>query len=222
LPPCGGPADDGEVEDCLVEIEEPPVGTIIVEKQTDPDGAPDMFTFTGDAAGTISDDQQIIVSGLPPGTYSSQEAVPAGWDLTSIVCDDSNSSGDVSTRTATFVLEAGETVICTFTNTQTANTPPTLSGLPDQLIDHTTSLPAMIDLWAYASDAETLVSGLTYTIEGTPPAGAGVTIVGNRYVHVNPSAYWCGYTDVTIRVTDPGGLWDTDTFRVAVTWSCPG
>jgi hypothetical protein len=118
--------------------------------------------------------------------------------------------------------EAGDELECTVTNTRTTNNPPTLSGLPDQIIDHTTSLPATIDLWTYASDAETPVSGLTYTIEGTPPAGAGVTIVGNRYVHVNPSAYWCGYTDVTIRVTDPGGLWDTDTFRVAVTWSCLG
>jgi hypothetical protein len=31
-----------------------------------------------------------------------------------------------------------------------------------------------------------------------------------------------GGTDVTVRATDPGGLWDEDTFRVAVTWSCPG
>jgi hypothetical protein len=102
------------------------------------------------------------------------------------------------------------------------NTPPTLSGLPDQVFDETTSLPGTIDLWAYASDAETPVSGLTYTIAGTPVTGAGVTIDSNRYVYINPSADWCGYTDVTIRVTDPGGLWDNDTFRVAVTWSCQG
>jgi hypothetical protein len=38
----------------------------------------------------------------------------------------------------------------------------------------------------------------------------------------NPGAIWYGYTDVTVRVTDPGGLWDNDTFRVAVSWSCPG
>jgi hypothetical protein len=92
--------------------------TIIVEKQTNPDGAPDGFTFSGDANGTISDGQQIVVSGLQPGTYTSQETVPAGWDLTSIVCDDDNSSGDLNTQTATFVLEAGETVKCTFTNVQ--------------------------------------------------------------------------------------------------------
>jgi hypothetical protein len=102
------------------------------------------------------------------------------------------------------------------------NTPPTLSGLPDQLFDHSTSLPSTIDLWAYASDAESPASELAYVIEGLPPAGAGVSLSGNRYVTVNPSASWCGGTDVAIRVTDPDGLWNTATFRVAVSWSCQG
>ena len=93
-------------------------GTIIVEKQTVPDGAPDLFTFTGDAAGTISDGQQIIVNGLLPGNYSSIEAELAEWTISGIACNDSNSSGDVEARTANFVLEAGETVTCVFTNVQ--------------------------------------------------------------------------------------------------------
>jgi len=105
-------------EEAVPQGQNPCVGTIIVEKQTDPDGAPDSFTFSGGAAGTISDGQQIVVSGLQPGTYTSTEIEPAGWDLTSIVCDDNNSSGDVNTRTATFRLEAGETVKCTFYNEQ--------------------------------------------------------------------------------------------------------
>jgi hypothetical protein len=102
------------------------------------------------------------------------------------------------------------------------NTPPTLSGLPDVIVDETTSLPVTIDLWAYASDAETSDSGLTYTIEGSPPTGAGMTIVSNHYLTIDPSTSWCSYTDVTVRVTDPGGLWDNDTLRVAITWSCQG
>jgi hypothetical protein len=105
---------------------------------------------------------------------------------------------------------------------QVCNTPPDISGLPDVIIDHTTILPVQIDLWAYALDAETPDSGLTYTIEDTPPPDAGVLIVGNRWLTINPSSSWCGYTDVTVRVTDPGGLWDDDTLRVAVTWSCQG
>jgi hypothetical protein len=94
-------------------------GRIIVEKQTDPDGAAGSFTFTGTAAGTISDGGQIVVSNLVPGAYTSTESDPTpAFDLTSIVCDDSNSSGNLGTRTATFNVEAGETVKCTFTNSK--------------------------------------------------------------------------------------------------------
>jgi hypothetical protein len=118
LPPTGF-APDGEVEDYWVQIEAPPQpGAIIVEKQTDPDGVTDSFTFSGDASGSIKDGEQIVVGNLQPGTYTSQEVVPPAWKLTSILCDDSNSSGDLNTRTATFQLEAGETVKCTFTNSQ--------------------------------------------------------------------------------------------------------
>lgn len=94
-------------------------GTIIVEKQTVPDGAQGSFTFTGDAAGSIGDGGQIVVSNLKPGQYSSTEADPgADFDLGAIVCNDNNSSGDVAKATATFNLEPGETVKCTFTNVQ--------------------------------------------------------------------------------------------------------
>jgi hypothetical protein len=101
----------------MYQPEPPERGTIIVEKQTDPDGVDKIFTFTGDAAGPISDNGQIVVGNLPPGTYTSQETVPGGWwSLINIECDDDNSTGDVDTRTATFQLEAGETVKCTFYN----------------------------------------------------------------------------------------------------------
>ncbi|MCP4542822.1 MAG: hypothetical protein GY832_37345 [Chloroflexi bacterium] len=93
-------------------------GAIIVEKQTDPDDAPDSFTFGGDANGSIKDNEQIVVGNLTPGTYDSTETVPADWNLTAIVCDDSDSTGDINTATATFHIESGETVKCTFTNTE--------------------------------------------------------------------------------------------------------
>ncbi len=98
-------------------------GTIIVEKQTSPDGASGDFTFAGDAAGSISDGEQIVVNNLKPGTYTSTEADPgANFDLGAIVCDDAqsptHSSGDVATAKATFKLDPGETVTCVFTNVQ--------------------------------------------------------------------------------------------------------
>jgi hypothetical protein len=100
--------------------------------------------------------------------------------------------------------------------------PPALALLPDVVVDQTTSLPVMFDLWALASDAETADDDLDYFIWSAPPAGAGVTISGNRWLIVDPSTSWCGSTDVTIGVSDPGLQYDSDTFRVAVTWSCQG
>lgn len=115
------PADAGNVFECTFTNTER--GTIIVKKVTNPSGAPGSFTFTGDAAGSIGDGGTITVSNLKPGTYTSTEANPTpAFDLTDISCDDASSAtpstGSLATRTATFKLDPGETVTCTFTNTQ--------------------------------------------------------------------------------------------------------
>jgi uncharacterized repeat protein (TIGR01451 family) len=104
----------GEVVTCTFTNTQ--LGTIVVEKQTSPDGAAGSFSFSGDAAGAIGDGGQIVVPNLVPGTYTSTEATLEGWQLTAIACDDDDSSGSLATRTATFELEAGEVVKCTFTN----------------------------------------------------------------------------------------------------------
>ena len=98
-------------------------GKIIVQKVTSPADATDLFTFSGDASGSIADGGEIVVDNLVPGTYTSVEAVKEGWDLGAIVCTDSDptgttSSGVVGTRTATFKLDPGETVTCVFFNAQ--------------------------------------------------------------------------------------------------------
>jgi prealbumin domain-containing protein len=95
------------------------LATLIVKKLTVPNTAPTTFPFTGDAAGTIGNGQSITVGNLLPGTYHSTEQVPFGWQLTALSCDDSDSTGDLGSATATFQLAAGETVTCTFTDTST-------------------------------------------------------------------------------------------------------
>ncbi|MBM3779526.1 MAG: hypothetical protein FJW23_15025, partial [Acidimicrobiia bacterium] len=92
--------------------------TVIVKKVMV--GGTGSFTFTGTPSGTVSADHGTISAEVPPGTHNSTEAAQPGWDLTSIVCDDSDSTGNLATRTATFMAEAGETVTCTFTNTRQA------------------------------------------------------------------------------------------------------
>ena len=123
-------------------------GTIIVEKQTNPDGAPGTFTFTGTAAGTIADNGTITVGNLVPGTYTSTEANPAAtlFALTSIVCNDGSSAnpstGNLTTRTATFKLDPGETVRCVFTNTK--NFHPGTIGFWKNWRNHYTSAQAQL------------------------------------------------------------------------------
>ncbi|HEY1267615.1 MAG TPA: kelch repeat-containing protein [Candidatus Binatia bacterium] len=81
-------------------------------------GGTGSFTFTGSPSGTISTNNGTLTQTVPAGAYSASESVPNGWVLTSIVCDDSDSTGNVNTATATFNVAIGENVTCTFTNTK--------------------------------------------------------------------------------------------------------
>lgn len=50
----------------------------------------------------------------PSGTYAVTATPPTGASVTAITCDDDNSGGDPATRTATFRVDGGELVVCTF------------------------------------------------------------------------------------------------------------
>ena len=101
----------GETVTCVFTNEKDAV--IVVEKQTSPDGSPQLFTFTRSYGANfqLSDGQQHNSGDLNPGQYSVSENVPAGWALTSAVCSDG------SRRPARSTSHAGETVTCVFTNT---------------------------------------------------------------------------------------------------------
>jgi len=96
------------------------------------------------------------------------------------------------------------------------NLPPVLSGLPDKNLDEDTSLDNAIDLWSYASDLQTPVSDLAFTIVDNTNPDSGVSIDSNRYIDISPVANWYGSSDVTIQVEDPGNLKDMDTFTIIV------
>jgi hypothetical protein len=212
-------------------------GKIIVEKQTNPDGAAGDFTFTGDAAGTISDNGQIVVDNLKPGTYSSAEGDPTpSFDLTNIECNDGGSatasSGNVGTRTATFKLDPGETVKCTFTNRQRGMVEllKLTNGAPHPELDirftlyqdgpdtnpDLTGTDVVLENLSTLSDADgllkfqtKLVPGTTYTIcENPVPAGwtslwtIGFTVGGQIVTPYNPGANDPVPEDVGIRCFD--------------------
>ena len=95
-------------------------GNIIVEKQTLPDGDTATFGFTGAVTATLADGESSTPVEVLPGEHAVTETVTKGWDLTDITCDDANSTGVVATGVATFNVEPGETVTCTYTNTKDA------------------------------------------------------------------------------------------------------
>lgn len=96
-------------------------GTIIIEKQTLPDGSTQSFDFTGDITASLTDGNSSVPLNVVAGTYTVTESALTGWSVTSIVCDDTDSTGDIGTATASFNVVAGETVRCVFTNEQNAN-----------------------------------------------------------------------------------------------------
>lgn len=105
----------------------PEQGRIVVEKQTDPDGAEVEFDFTGDLESSLSDGESDFAD-VDAGTYTVTEAAGDGWTLAAIACDDEDSSGDLGSSTATFEVAEGETVTCVFTNTQDPPPPPPEQG----------------------------------------------------------------------------------------------
>ncbi len=150
-----------------------PMGTIVVVKETLPDGDPTQFTFSGDVSGTIGDGGQLSAQ-LAPGNYAVSETVPSGWDLTSAVCSD-GSPDDIN-------LDAGETVTCTFTNTKRGGVTiikETDPGNAPDLFDFTSTLPFLPSVQLRSGDSFTngdLLPG-TYTVTETVPSGWELTAI---------------------------------------------
>ena len=91
---------------------------IIIKKETEPALDPTEFTFEGDVLGDpvlLSDGQSHKVY-VDAGTYDVTETLPSDWALTDISCSDGDSTWNLETATATFVVAEHETVECTFTN----------------------------------------------------------------------------------------------------------
>lgn len=194
-------------------------------------GGTDTFNFSGNVSGNITYDGGMVWTyELLPGTYTSTETAKSGWDLTSIDCDDANSTGDVNLRKATFNIEGGETVICTFTNTlkqtdvtvsKTDNPDPVNNGgtltytltatnlssdVAAQNVIVTDTLPggftpsSVTQSQGSCSD-QTLPNPIQCEL-GTlaPLASATVTVVGTFTVPVGVPAF---YNDVTITTDTP-------------------
>ncbi|MHB9037879.1 MAG: tandem-95 repeat protein [Armatimonadota bacterium] len=127
----------------------------------------------------------------------------ANWNGSSTVTI--SCSDGVRTRYDSFVITVNA-----------VNDAPVITGLPDKSLSEDASLNNTIDLWAYTIDADNSDSTLTFTVTGNTNSNCGVSIDTNRYIDINPTPNWNGYSDVTIRTTDPSGLYTENTFRITV------
>jgi hypothetical protein len=126
------PADLGKTFQC--DFTNKKLGRVIIEKQTDPDGTTDLFTFTQDvdASGNfqLADNGSEIFTGVsandPGSPYQVTESDPAPeYDLTDLSCtDDFDGNGYnindsfVGAAAASINVDPGETVKCVYTNTK--------------------------------------------------------------------------------------------------------
>ncbi|MCC6573532.1 MAG: hypothetical protein IT462_07050 [Planctomycetes bacterium] len=102
-----------------------------------------------------------------------------------------------------------------FTHMFEGNTAPTTSGIPDQVVDEDDD-PLVVNLAPFFADAEDADAELAYTIvANTNPAVVAAGISGTSIGLAFP-ADANGTADITVRVTDTGGLWVEDTFTVTV------
>jgi Tol biopolymer transport system component len=123
--------DPGETVGCNFTNQPQPLTRVRIRVDAVPDD-PQDFSFTGSGAiGSFDLDDDLSgtlpasrVFDLDPGSYTVQQTVPAGWDLTGLACDDADSTTDLATATATIDLDPGETVTCTYTNSPAPPPPP--------------------------------------------------------------------------------------------------
>ena len=98
------------------------LGTVEIEKQTDPgETGGKTFGFTGFAgAFSLADDGVKTITRVTPrdAAYDVTEAKTPGYRLSDIDCSDGDSTTSVGTRTASIKVGAGEKVRCTFVNTK--------------------------------------------------------------------------------------------------------
>jgi methionine-rich copper-binding protein CopC len=155
-------------------------GAIVIAQESVPSGGTG-FAFIDNIAApnsfTLNDGGSQNFANLAPGAYGVTAGTIAGWQLTGIRCVDPDNGSTATGATATIDLDAGETVLCTFTSSQSIpqvgtivinneSTPPGAGFAFTQTITAPTSF--LLD--SGGSKSFTNVPADSYEVAAVPPA----------------------------------------------------
>ncbi len=166
------------------------LSTIKIVKDTNGGNGTFPFTTTGSLTPSTFNIDTIKTNlqeydNVTPGSYSISETSQSGWDLTALSCTslngNSTTSTNQSTGTATITnLAAGDTVICTFTNTAKGSLTVNKITIP-------TGITTTFNINATGSG--TITGGGAGTVSITTPKTYEVT-PGTYYVSETPATGW--------------------------------
>ncbi|MDO9537030.1 MAG: Ig-like domain-containing protein [Thermoplasmata archaeon] len=134
--------------------------------------------------------------------------------LRTVTFNNTNQDPSPLTRTIQWQVTDGELSSNPMTSTVTftaVNDAPVLAAIGNQTVNE----EVLLAFTATATDLE--LDGLTFSLEGTPPAGAVIT-AGGDFTWTPTEADGPGFYNITIRVTDDGtpNLYDNETIMVTV------
>ncbi len=177
------------------------LGTINIIKQVTPINA-NVFSFTDTIAApnsfSLSHGEQKAFLNVTPGTYTVTEDQPGNaFQLRNISCVDdvttgTASVGDVNTRTATINLDPGETVTCTFIN---SNQPlaVTLANFTAE-----TATDGALVAWETVSELENAGFNLYRTATPQTPTAADLLATIPSKAPGSSQGFFYTYEDTTI------------------------
>jgi hypothetical protein len=216
--------DTFSLDDVLLTGESiPPSATLIIIKDAIPDDPQDFefilqsldgnfsenFFLDDDQDGTLPNQKTFT---LAAGTYSIEERLPLGWDLTSATCSDGSDISAIN-------LSPGKTVTCTFTNTKRGSITVVKVADPDTgdfLFTLTGPNPDNIATTTIRGSGgftfENLLPGTYSLIETTPEGWSGKTEVncGNQnpdFLILSPGAQITCYFNNTEYAVINGYKW---------------
>jgi len=179
-------------------------GHIIVDKATNPAGSGQSFAFTTTGSGysgfSLTDSSSPNNQELVPGNYGVTETGITGWDLTDTTCV--SSIQDTET-VGSLELDAGETITCTFTNTQRGKIfgykYDDANGDGQDSGDWTPVVGWVIELWQNNSkvDQTSTITGGYYEFTNW--------ILGSYEVKEQVGSGWTNITPTTLPVTLTAG-----------------